>query len=57
MLSSSPTPQLDTDCLLMAVLQKDKTFITFHREENLTAEQEERLEAFLKARSTGLPVA
>ena len=56
-LSSSPSPALDADVLLQWILQKDKTFILFNRELELTEEQEDKLSAAVEKRRTGLPVA
>nr|WP_318714956.1 peptide chain release factor N(5)-glutamine methyltransferase [uncultured Treponema sp.] len=56
-LSSSPSPALDADVMLQWILQKDKTFILFNRELELTEEQEEKLSAAVEKRMTGLPVA
>ena len=56
-LSSSPSPALDADVLLQWILQKDKTFILFNRELELTEEQEDKLSAAVEKRMTGLPVA
>ena len=56
-LSSSSSPALDADVLLQWILQKDKTFILFNRELELTEEQEDKLSAAVEKRMTGLPVA
>ena len=53
----SPTPALDVDCLLCAVLHTNRSFLLAHDEQNLSPSQ---YKAFCKAvekRQTGLPVA
>lgn len=56
-LTSSPSPALDADVLLQWILQKDKTFILFNRDLELTEEQEAKLAEAIAKRKTGLPIA
>ncbi len=56
-LVSSPTPELDTDCLLSHILSCDKTTLLFHREKILDESQENKFLASLEKRKTGLPIA
>lgn len=56
-LENSPSPSLDVDVLLQWILEKDKTFILFNRDLELTKTQEEKLSAAVEKRKTGLPVA
>lgn len=56
-LSNSPSPFLDTDVLLQWILGKDKSYILFNRDQELTDEQESRLKESVKLRKTGLPIA
>ncbi|MBR1910984.1 MAG: peptide chain release factor N(5)-glutamine methyltransferase [Treponema sp.] len=55
--ASSPSPELDADCLLQYVLACDKTHILFHGEEAVAPEQAEQFSSYIQARKTGLPVA
>ena len=55
--ASSPSPELDADCLLQYVLACDKTHILFHRDEEVTTEQEAQFSSYIQARKTGLPIA
>lgn len=57
LLINSPSPALDTDVFLQAILQKDQSFLLFHREEQLTEEQENTFNTYLNVRKTGMPVA
>lgn len=57
LLAQSPTPVLDTDCILESVLKKDKTYILFHRDDELTQEQQDSFFGGIKKRAKGLPVA
>lgn len=56
-LTRSSSPALDADVLLQFVLQKDKTFLLFHADENLTKEEQAVYENCIQTRMTGLPVA
>lgn len=56
-LSDSPSPSLDADVLLQWFLNKDKTYILFHRDEELSQEQELLLKDAISKRKAGLPVA
>jgi len=56
-LTSSPSPNLDVDCLLQSILGCDKTFLLFHRDNQLTQEQQDILTCQLEQRKTGLPIA
>lgn len=56
-LTSSPSAALDADVLLQHFTNKDKTYILFHRDEELTDEQETVLKEAIEKRKTGLPVA
>lgn len=56
-LSSSPSANLDVDVLLQWILKKDKTFILFNRDKELSTEQIEKLELAIEKRKTGLPIA
>ena len=57
LLEKSPTPDLDTDCILQDLLKCDRTFLLFHGECELNLEQEEDFIQKLKIRQTGLPIA
>lgn len=57
LLAFSPSPSLDADVFLCALLAWDKTRLIFHRDENLSEEVEEHFKAWINARKTGLPVA
>ena len=54
---SSPTGQLDADCILQEILECDKAFLLFHRETELTSEQETGFVKAIEKRLTGLPIA
>ncbi|MBR5668216.1 MAG: peptide chain release factor N(5)-glutamine methyltransferase, partial [Spirochaetales bacterium] len=54
---SSPTAQLDADCILQELLDCDKAFLLFHRETKITGEQETQFVQAIEKRLTGLPVA
>ncbi len=56
-LSSSPSPNLDVDCLLQTILNCDKTHLMFHREDTLSEEQISIFKSYLNMRKTGLPIA
>ncbi len=56
-LTKSPSAVLDTEVLLKAVLDKDKTYLLFNPQQELSPEEEERFRAYLNMRQTGLPVA
>ncbi|MBR6154626.1 MAG: peptide chain release factor N(5)-glutamine methyltransferase [Treponema sp.] len=55
--NSSPTAQLDADCILQEILGCDKAFLLFHRETELTREQKVHFVKATEKRLTGLPVA
>lgn len=56
-LTNSPSPILDTDCFLQSILEKDQSFLLFHRDTELSKEEQETFEAYIKTRQTGMPVA
>lgn len=56
-LYSSPSPALDVDVFLQWALDKDKTFILFNRNMELSPEVQEKLKGAVEKRKTGLPVA
>lgn len=56
-LVNSPTPVLDADILLSFVTGRDKTALLFKGDEPLSADEAERFAGYIRARSTGLPVA
>ncbi|MCR5605541.1 MAG: peptide chain release factor N(5)-glutamine methyltransferase [Treponema sp.] len=56
-LKASPSPELDCDCLLQFVTKKNKTFLLFHRDTELTPSQITLFQDSLKQRETGLPIA
>ena len=53
----TPTPALDTDCLLQYILNKTKTYLTVHYEATLSDNEEKRFYDYLALRRTGLPIA
>ena len=55
--SGSPSAELDADCLLQFLLNKDKTFILMNRDFEITPEQEKQFAEFVEKRKSGLPVA
>lgn len=56
-LTKSLSPLLDTELLLGAVLKKDKTFLLFNPQKNISEEEENLFREYVKVRQTGLPVA
>lgn len=56
-LSGSPSPSLDVEVLMQWILNKDRSYILFHRDENLSEEQESQLQESICLRKTGLPIA
>ena len=42
-LSGSPSPSLDVEVLMQWILKKDRSYILFHRDEELSEEQESQL--------------
>ena len=52
-----PTAELDADCLLQFLLNKDKTFVLMNRDLEITGEQEKKFAEYVEKRKTGLPVA
>ncbi len=57
LLVESPTPELDTDCILQDILKCDRTFLLFHGERELTQGEEEDFNEKITRRKTGLPIA
>lgn len=57
LLDTSPTPQLDTDCILQWILHCDKTQLLLRRNDPLTAAQEAAAQEAAAKRRTGLPIA
>lgn len=55
--TKTQTPELDADCLLQFVLNKDKTFILMNRNLELSPETENKFNKLLEKRQRGLPVA
>lgn len=55
--ATSPSPELDADCLLQYVLDCDKTHLLFHRDDCVSDEQESQFSSYIQARKTGLPIA
>lgn len=56
-LSGSPSPSLDVEVLMQWILRKDRSYILFHRDEELSEEQESQLKKSISLRKTGLPIA
>ena len=56
-LSGSPSPFLDVEVLMQWILKKDRSYILFHRDEELSEEQESQLKKSISLRKTGLPIA
>ena len=56
-LSLSPSPSLDVEVLMQWILKKDRSYILFHRDEELSEEQESQLKKSISLRKTGLPIA
>ncbi len=54
---ASPTPELDTDCIVEHTLGCDRSYLLFHREVSLSDGQSDEIKAYLEMRKTGLPVA
>ena len=54
---TSPSPQLDADCILQWVLDCDRTHLLLRRNELLTEEQAAAVEDALSKRATGFPIA
>lgn len=55
--STSPSAQLDADCILQHALACDKTHLLLRRDDVLTLEQEAFVRDACKKRMTGLPIA
>lgn len=55
--SGLPTAELDADCLLQFLLDKDKTYILMNRDLELTEEQVKLFDSYIEQRKTGLPIA
>lgn len=56
-LSGSPSPSLDVEVLMQWILKKDRSYILFHRDEELSEEHESQLKKSISLRKTGLPIA
>ena len=56
-LINSTTPSLDVDCLLCHVLEKNRSWILAHQDENLDELNLKKLNSFIDQRKTGLPIA
>ncbi len=57
LIPTSPSPQLDADCILQWILDCDRTYLLMHRKDRLTKEAEKTMLSALKKRKTGLPIA
>jgi release factor glutamine methyltransferase len=55
--TSSPSPRLDAELLLMVVLNRTRTFFYAHPEFLLTQDQYKHHQHLVKKRSTGVPIA
>ena len=53
----SPSPALDINCILENILQKDRTYLLIHRDEELSPTQEKAFWEAVQKRRTGLPIA
>ena len=56
-LINSTTPSLDVDCLLCHVLEKNRSWVLAHQDENLDELNLKKLNSFIDQRKTGLPIA
>ena len=56
-LPNSSTPALDIDCLISHVLEKNRSWILAHQDENLDELNLKKLNSFIDQRKTGLPIA
>lgn len=56
-LTSSPSPLLDAEVLLMEVTSLSKTQLLFERDRILSEKEENLFKSFIEKRKTGLPVA
>ena len=56
-LINSTTPSLDVDCLLCHVLEKNRSWILAHQDENLDELNLKKLNSFIDQRKIGLPIA
>ena len=56
-LINSTTPSLDVDCLLCHVLEKNRSWVLAHQDENLDELNLKKLNSFIDHRKTGLPIA
>jgi len=54
---SSPTPQLDTEILLLYIIKKNRTFLYAHSDQTLDDKQHQQFEALILKRSEGVPIA
>lgn len=57
LLDSSPTPQLDADCILQWILRCDKTQLLLRRNDSLTPAQIAAAQEAAATRRTGFPIA
>ena len=57
LLDTSPTPQLDADCILQWILHCDKTQLLLRRDDVLTEAQAAAAETAAARRRTGFPIA
>ena len=51
------TASLDTDILISQILQKDRTWILFHRTTPVSKDDEEKIFSAIEKRKSGLPIA
>ena len=56
-LINSTTPSLDVDCLLCHILEKNRSWVLAHQDENLDELNLKKLNSFIDQRKTGLPIA
>ena len=56
-LINSTTPSLDVDCLLCHVLEKNRSWVLAHQDENLDELNLKKLNSLVDQRKTGLPIA
>lgn len=54
---SSPSPRVDADYLLLHVLEKDRTWLRLHEDGPLGDAEAQKLEALLRRREQGEPIA
>ncbi|MBR0033385.1 MAG: peptide chain release factor N(5)-glutamine methyltransferase [Treponema sp.] len=51
------TISLDSDIIISHILQKNRTWILFHRSEEVPKDKEEKIFSLIEQRKTGLPIA